>query len=701
MKLASNPNSLDTTIQKAADFGIEDSDLSHIMGILRSQIYSDKLLAVIREYSTNAVDANAEAGIPSTPIEVHLPTNARPTLSFTDQGNGLTDDEVCSLYVKYGASTKRNSNDYTGCLGIGCKAAFAYGDAFTIISTTIETTTTWLARIDESKRGTISKLSETPNILNKQTGVTIEVEIRKDDIDECVNKARKFFKYWQVRPKCNMELTKLDIQLKSKNWAITSDNNNSQSYYRRHELSKSVIVMGNIAYPMPENIIADKPLLADVISCSNVILYAQLGSLDIAANREALEITDRTKAGITALAVNMLNDLTQTMTNSVASESTRIKASIKAQQYTKLLGTSINNRIASNCTWHNLPLIRSIDFHANVEKHYKHSSWRSSEYKNRKEQEVRSTQLTEHVHLCMATEDLAKTSITRRIRTLQEAKNNNNADVFFVINEHDIANVEPRLEPADYTDLSNIDPLPAKRTTITKTDDATSTVKQVRINVCTLKPNSMKSARLSDDIVSPDEPFNGKFVYVPLNRFSWDGREDHCPLENLGTIKSVLKYLNYDCTIYGVKKHHVKKLDNSWITLDQHIKNAVLAWKIDNPKLFNIALEGYNRNNVLYKYTWPTADRIPKLTSNKDLIRLAKLMSYAQNGKYHNNTHDNIMWLYLEVFKLDKQDDTIPQQIEDMTDILPLLRCLDHNGYTEPAALTTQHIKQYIKTYLN
>ena len=75
MKLSTNTNNYRTNIAKAADFGIQDNDLSHIMGILRSQIYSDKLLAVIREYSTNAVDANVEAGNPA-PINVHLPTVA-------------------------------------------------------------------------------------------------------------------------------------------------------------------------------------------------------------------------------------------------------------------------------------------------------------------------------------------------------------------------------------------------------------------------------------------------------------------------------------------------------------------------------------------------------------------------------------------------------------------------------------------------
>ena len=180
MKTSTDTTQYNTTINKTADFGIEDSDLSHIMGILRSQIYSDKLLAIIREYSTNAYDANVEARV-DKPISVHLPTISRPELTIRDYGNGLSEQEVCNTYIKYGNSTKRESNDYTGCLGIGSKSGFAYGNSFQIISYTDTHITTWLARIDESQRGTISMLNQVQNHTN-ETGVEIVIAIKRDDI---------------------------------------------------------------------------------------------------------------------------------------------------------------------------------------------------------------------------------------------------------------------------------------------------------------------------------------------------------------------------------------------------------------------------------------------------------------------------------------------------------------------------------------
>jgi hypothetical protein len=103
-----------------SSFGISVEDSAHILSILRDKLYSNKVLAVIREYSTNAYDAHVEAGIPDRPIEVTLPSRLDSTLSIRDYGIGLTEEDVRNIYAMYGASTKRSSNAFTGQLGLGC-----------------------------------------------------------------------------------------------------------------------------------------------------------------------------------------------------------------------------------------------------------------------------------------------------------------------------------------------------------------------------------------------------------------------------------------------------------------------------------------------------------------------------------------------------------------------------------------------------
>ena len=64
----------------SARFGISAADSVHLMTILRDTLYSDKVLAVIREYSANAWDAAR-----GTPIEVALPTHSAPVFSVRDR----------------------------------------------------------------------------------------------------------------------------------------------------------------------------------------------------------------------------------------------------------------------------------------------------------------------------------------------------------------------------------------------------------------------------------------------------------------------------------------------------------------------------------------------------------------------------------------------------------------------------------------
>jgi DNA topoisomerase VI subunit B len=79
-------------------------------------MYNKPVRAVIREWSTNAVDACIAAG--KTPeFTVNVPTVDNPVFSVRDYGTGLPLDKIKSLFFRLGASSKRDSNDFNGTLG--------------------------------------------------------------------------------------------------------------------------------------------------------------------------------------------------------------------------------------------------------------------------------------------------------------------------------------------------------------------------------------------------------------------------------------------------------------------------------------------------------------------------------------------------------------------------------------------------------
>ena len=88
---------------------IDAEDMRYVASLLRNN-YSNTRLAVVREITANALDANAEANA-SRPIEVKLPTSMNPTFAVRDFGGGLSQEDVFGLYSKYGKSTKRESNN--------------------------------------------------------------------------------------------------------------------------------------------------------------------------------------------------------------------------------------------------------------------------------------------------------------------------------------------------------------------------------------------------------------------------------------------------------------------------------------------------------------------------------------------------------------------------------------------------------------
>lgn len=704
MKLSTNTSNLSTNITKAADFGIEESDLSHIMGILRSQIYSDKLLAVIREYSTNAADANIEAGN-SNPIDVRLPTIAKPELSFRDFGHGMSDEDVCNTYIKYGSSTKRSSNDYTGCLGIGSKSGFAYGDDFRIVSFTRSHITTWHARIDESKRGTISMVSKEPNI-NRPTGTEVIVAIRKDDINDCISKAHQFFKYWRVKPTCNEKLIDINIIESTDDWALQSFTDANQYRHGRH-YGGANLVMGNICYPIDYNQLNINNDAGSLAQANSIILYAPLGAVDIAANRESLEYTDRTKNAIVAMTNNMMLDLVSRTNKSVKAATSRVQASITADKYAGLIPNNVFNAIVSKCTWNGLPLISTLRFgKTSIKMHEQQKSWRSSDnvWRN-KSGDAMSTALTKYTNLCVYSDDkIAVNNATRRVRTLQHESKTPTMDKYYVIPRSRLDDVEPKLTPDDYVDLDTIEPLKANRTASTITNG--NTQKPVRVNVCTLSPNTLKSARLSKE-APPTAMADGRFVYVPLDRFDWQGHEDW--LDYLDQIQKAIRFLSglSDSSqnvpiIHGVKKHHVKKLDNKWVTLDAYLTELYTKWNQTNRDQ-SLLYAQVTSKDCHSNYDRELADILAN-SIDVDIARYGwVLQNYHRNSNYsygqsHVSDKHNLTNLFSVLYRLQlvERSDYLKDMSEYMTRNYPLLDTITIRSWADNKDQIAKHIHRYI-----
>lgn len=276
-----------------ADFGLSEKDSAHLMCVLRDTIYSDKVLAVLREYGANAWDAHRMVGKNDLPISVTLPTHEDPVLRIVDYGPGLSHLDVFSVFTKYGASTKRGDNAAVGMLGIGCKAGFAYNDSFNVISKHNGVGRSYNAALDPSNRGQLRLMDEFE--CGDETGLTIEIPVRSRDITDFHTKAKSLFQFFVPQPKINTELDPVPIVSHSSSGVVTGYDSFSFDWK---------VVMGCIAYPIQLSQIS----IPYCFGSTKGVIYVEVGALSFSASREALKYDDNTKRSIEASFKNILND---------------------------------------------------------------------------------------------------------------------------------------------------------------------------------------------------------------------------------------------------------------------------------------------------------------------------------------------------------------------------------------------------------
>ena len=114
------------------EFKIKNS--AKAFSILSSGLYANKIRAIIRELSCNAYDSHVAAGTVSEPFDIHLPNSFEPYFAIRDYGIGLDHSGVVNVYTTYFESTKTDSNDYIGALGLGSKSPFSYVNTFKVVA---------------------------------------------------------------------------------------------------------------------------------------------------------------------------------------------------------------------------------------------------------------------------------------------------------------------------------------------------------------------------------------------------------------------------------------------------------------------------------------------------------------------------------------------------------------------------------------
>ena len=256
---------------------------AEMFDLLSSGVYKDKILAVIRETICNARDSQVAAKS-SKSIVLHVPSRFSPYLSIRDYGTGLSEAAIMELYLKYGYSNKRDSNEGIGGFGIGSKSPLAYTESF-IVTSFFEGVKSSYSVYKENGIPQVSKIFSGDT--TEGNGLEVKVPVNQQDVEVFKQKATNFLQYFDYPVEHNLtNFTKPVARVTTPEYDLYTDN----SGYSRHR--KVLAVMGGVAYEVSDELSRS---IIDVVGKDIVVFKFNIGDLAVAASRETLSETKETQ----------------------------------------------------------------------------------------------------------------------------------------------------------------------------------------------------------------------------------------------------------------------------------------------------------------------------------------------------------------------------------------------------------------------
>lgn len=290
MKLDSNDIHIESSGGLEYTFGVKEEDQGILFDMVRSKIYKNPIASICREISSNSRDANREAGNEDTPCEIEIirksiEQNGEIYISFKDNGPGISPERMDSIYCKYAASTKRDNNVETGGFGLGAKTPFSYTDAFTIQTVVDGLEYSYIAFIDESKRGKVLLTNKVET--DKPNGTNVMVPIKSRDSDEFEKNVYLYTMFWKTLPIYKGFRTKpntVEYVYESDLFSVTQNKAVSLG-------SSTIFLIDGIPYPCDYDIGTKFPRYHEK---QLLLIPINIGDFTISVNRETLQYTEKT-----------------------------------------------------------------------------------------------------------------------------------------------------------------------------------------------------------------------------------------------------------------------------------------------------------------------------------------------------------------------------------------------------------------------
>ncbi len=292
--------------------------------ILSANLYSNPLGSMIRELSTNAYDAHIMVGKKDEPFVLTLPNSMEPSFKIRDFGPGMSHKDIMSVYTTFFESTKTNSNDVVGCLGLGSKSPFGVADSFTVTSYYNGTKTIYSSFLNDARIPSIAKFAEVET--DEENGLEIEVAIKSDNFHTFNREVNAQLKYFKVKPiiKGNSDFKwnpEEEYLYEGTGWKMVRNGSGPR------------VIQGQIQYPISTRDMGKvfdnaSPAVQELLG-RGVLFEVAIGDVNIAPSREALSYDERTSKNIVAAAEKILAELPGKLIGAIEGCETEYEARLK------------------------------------------------------------------------------------------------------------------------------------------------------------------------------------------------------------------------------------------------------------------------------------------------------------------------------------------------------------------------------------
>lgn len=611
-----------SNVGEIGEFRIRNS--AKAFNILSSGLYANKIRAVIRELSCNAVDSHVAAGRAGTPFDVHLPNSLEPHFSIRDYGTGLTHEQVTSIYTTYFESTKTDSNAFIGALGLGSKSPFSYTDNFTVTAVKDGHKGVYTAFINGEGVPSIALMAEE----NTDEPSGIEIKFAVDDrwdFDKFRNEARNVFKYFALRPVISgaNSFTFEDPAYESKD--IISG---VHAYVTSGYTTPSFAVMGNIAYPIDvPNAEENLGELRGLLGCG-LEMHFGIGELDFQASREGLSYIPQT---VTAIK-RKLEALNAVLADKVAEEADAIEnlwdraLFLYKKHDSKLWAAAVKEYVAKSplATYDEKEYgklarfkLKETDLAANwnIQIRALIQSRSSKTMSNSKSETVWTDNVDANGHRitykmweigvsdsCHFVINDTKTGAGERVRYHYRTNDRNSNRTIWILEKAD------KTKDMDVTAFFNVIHNPPKdRQFLASTLDQKPRHSVGRdVSILKLERRGGGSGYLREnDMVWRDAgstssfDANTTFYYVPLSGFQMESTKSYSSAKELYEDVTSMSGL-FRGEIYGVRKKDIEEIKkkSNWKNFEEHIA-AELAKKDLEPLLLSLAVSDLDRDEIL------------------------------------------------------------------------------------------------------